>query len=277
MHGFEVRPWTEKAIIPMAKRVPGAYLTVSNDAVETLALHMAYIGVVLFLSYWTKRILIALETLDDWLVEYAFFSGFPLFPMCLLWGLVVQILLDKYCTDSPLDRGMMERISGFSLDVLVLTAVATTNLAVVADNIGPLMIVLFAILGWQLICFFFLAPLMLPDFWVERALPEFGTSTATTSIGLMLLRIVDPEYETPAAEAFAAKQLVTEPFLGGGVWTSLALPLIASVGNWAVVGVSAGVMAFFFGVWFLFLRKNKEGPMFPPSVNGVFNLKFIAN
>ncbi|GBG27490.1 Hypothetical Protein FCC1311_037122 [Hondaea fermentalgiana] len=261
-HGEELRSWRDRALIPTEKRIPGAYLTVSGDAIETLALHVSYLGVVLMLAYWTKRMLIAFETLNDWLTEYSFFSGFPLFPMCLLWGLVLQVIFDKYLEDSPLDRGMMERISGFALDVLVLTAVATTNLQVVADNIGPLMIVLFVILAFQLVCFFFLAPLMLPDFWVERALPEFGTSTATTSIGLMLLRIVDPQYETPAAKAFAAKQLITEPFLGGGVWTSLALPLIASVGNWVVFGISGGVMVFFMCLWFFVLRFRKEGPMF---------------
>jgi len=260
--GVEVRSWRQRAMIPESERVPGAYIVVSSDAIESLALHFAYLGVVLMLAYWTKRALIALETLNDWLTQYSFFSGFPLFPMCLLWGLALQVFFDKYCQgNSPLDRGMMERISGLALDVLVLTAVATTNLQVVADNIAPLMIVLFVILFWQLFCFFVLAPMMLPNYWVERALPEFGTSTATTSIGLMLLRIVDPQYETPAAKAFAAKQLITEPFLGGGVWTSLALPLIVSVGNFAVMGISAGVMLFFMGLWFFLLRRQKEGPM----------------
>ena len=38
----------------------------------------------------------------------------------------------------------------------------------------------------------------------------------------MLLRTVDPENKTPAAMSFGYKQLLHEPFMGGGLWTALA-------------------------------------------------------
>eukprot|EP00171_Calliarthron_tuberculosum_P015893 IDg15893t1 len=128
----------------------------------------------------------------------------------------------------------MERISGIALDVLILSAIGTTNLSAVASKIAPLLILCSALIALQILGFFLIAPRMLPDFWTERASAEFGVATATTSIGLMLLRSIDPEFETPAAKGFAAKQLFTEPLLGGGVLTSLMLPLIASLGNFVV-------------------------------------------
>jgi ESS family glutamate:Na+ symporter len=60
---------------------------------------------------------------------------------------------------------------------------------------------------------------------------------------LLLLRVVDPDYETEAAEAFAAKQLLHEPFMGGGLWTGTAIPLLALWGGWTIFGIAIGVMA----------------------------------
>lgn len=256
-----VPPWKLKAIIPVEKRVSCGEITVSGDAVETLALHLCFIALSLLLSYGTKRILILIEGTSKWLTEYAFFSGFPLFPLCLLWGLVIQLLINRFCKDSPISRGVMERIGGTALDILVLSAIAKTNLATVADQIAPLLILCLALITVQILGFFLIAPRMLPDFWTERACAEFGVATATTSIGLMLLRSIDPEFETPAAKSFAAKQLFTEPLLGGGIVTSLMLPLIASLGNFVVAGISFAVMIVVTAIWFFLLRNRKLGPM----------------
>ena len=63
-----------------------------------------------------------------------------------------------------------------------------------------------------------------------------------TATGLLLLRVVDPDYETPAADAFASKQLLHEPFMGGGLWTSSAMLLLATRGAWPVLGIAAGAV-----------------------------------
>ena len=63
-----------------------------------------------------------------------------------------------------------------------------------------------------------------------------------TATGLLLLRTVDPDCKTEAASAFASKQLLHEPFMGGGLWTGLAIPLLALWGGWPVLGISIGVM-----------------------------------
>ncbi|KNC76894.1 hypothetical protein SARC_10630 [Sphaeroforma arctica JP610] len=252
------RDWKSSAVIAVENRVPGSYLTISNDAIDTMALHMAFIGLALLAAYFTKRGLMVIDGFID--SEYSFLSGFPLFPIAMLWGLVVQVVVDKYTVISPLDRGMMERIGGISLDFLVLSAIATTKVEAVADNLLPLSILIVVGIAWQLLAFFFLGPLMLPDFWFERAIAELGKSFGTTATGIMLLRIVDPRSETPAMKAFSCKQLLHEPFMGGGIWTSLALPLIKSLGNWPVFGIAAAFIVFWFGMYLFLFRKMKLGP-----------------
>jgi ESS family glutamate:Na+ symporter len=101
---------------------------------------------------------------------------------------------------------------------------------------------------------------MLPDAWFERSIAELGQSMGVTATGLLLLRVVDPDYETPAADAFACKQIAHEPFMGGGLWTSTAIPLIAIIGAGRVLAISMAAMAFWLLLIFstkLFSRKAK--------------------
>jgi ESS family glutamate:Na+ symporter len=78
-----------------------------------------------------------------------------------------------------------------------------------------------------------------------------------TATGLLLLRAVDPESETEAASAFGYKQLLHEPFMGGGLWTSSAVIIVATQGGWVVLGISIGAIAIWMLVWALLLRKSK--------------------
>ena len=94
------------------------------------------------------------------------------------------------------------------------------------------------------------APRFFFDHWFERAIVEFGQSTGVTATGLLLLRLVDPSGENPAYSSFALKQLLHEPIMGGGIWTSVALPLTHKIGPWAVFGISIGVCIF----WSLLYR-----------------------
>jgi ESS family glutamate:Na+ symporter len=75
-----------------------------------------------------------------------------------------------------------------------------------------------------------------------------------TATGLLLLRAVDPESETDAPSAFGYKQLLHEPIMGGGLWTSMAIPLVILQGGWFVFIVSASAIAF----WFIVMAALKK-------------------
>ena len=109
-----------------------------------------------------------------------------------------------------------------ALDFLVASAVATIQPKVVAANWQPLTILVLAGAIWSVGCVLFLGPKLFLYAWFERSIAEFGQATGVTATGLMLLRTVDPENKTPAAMSFGCKQLLHEPFMGGGLWTALA-------------------------------------------------------
>lgn len=172
----------------------------------------------------------------------------------MLGGLIVQITVQKFARISPVDHGLMQRIGGTALDFLVVAAISTIQLNVIAKGIVPFSIIMAAGILWNIFCVMWLARRFLPNAWFERAIAEMGQSMGVTATGLLLLRAVDPESKTEAPSAFGYKQLLHEPFMGGGIWTSSAILLVAHQGALAVFLMSAGAILAWFVIWAFFIR-----------------------
>jgi len=128
------------------------------------------------------------------------------------------------------DRRMINRIQGFALDILIVSAIGTISLDVIGSHIIPFLLLAITGIAWNVFGVLVLAPKMIPSYWFERAIGDFGQSTGVTATGLLLMRVVDPDNESPALESFGYKQLMYEPFLGGGLVTALSVPLIFEFG-----------------------------------------------
>ena len=183
-------------------------------------------------------------------------QSFPLFPLCLIGGLILQKLLISIRLDALVDHGQIQRLGGAALDFLVVAAVASIRLDFVAAYWMPLLILIVAGTLWNVFGVLFIAPRLFRDAWFERAIAEFGQSMGVTATGLLLLRTVDPENKTVAASAFGYKQLLHEPIMGGGIWTSLALPLVITQGNLTVWLICVGMMIFWLSFWYLVIRRQ---------------------
>jgi len=246
-------------IIPVDRRPIAGRLSVSSDSIEAFSLHLGMVGVAILIGWVLKQGLLGVQHLVAPNVRTGILSSFPLFPLCMLGGLVVQVWEDKCDRHKLIDLGLMRRIQNAALDFLVVAAIATIRVDVVSRGLVPLLILIAAGIVWNVFCVLVLARRLLPDAWFERSIAEMGQSMGVTATGLLLLRVVDPDYETPAADAFAYKQLVHEPFMGGGLWTSAAIPLIAMHGGLTVFLIAVGVMAVWLGVAFV-PRLRRGGP-----------------
>ncbi len=235
-------------IIPVDRRPSAGKLTVKSDAIESFTLHVAMVGVALLIGYLLKMSIAQLDRLyamPDEAGNYkGLFSAIPMFPLCMVGGLIVQIWEQKFDRHKLIDLGLIRRIQNSSLDFLVVAAIATINLAVIKEDMAPLLILIGAGIAWNVFCVLVLARRLLPDAWFERSIAEMGQSMGVTATGLLLLRVVDPDYKTPAADAFATKQLMHEPIMGGGLWTSIAIPLLVTWGGWKVFLVCLGAVVF---------------------------------
>ena len=243
-------------IYPVEKRPSAGQQTVSPASIDALALHLAVIGVAILIGYVIKQVLVGVESSIPGMAnkDLRIMRAFPLFPLCMIGGLIVQIVTSRRARISVVDHGLMQRIGGTALDFLVVAAISTIRVEVIAEGLAPFAIIVAGGILWNVFCVMWLARRMLPNCWFERAIAEMGQSMGVTATGLLLLRAVDPESETEAASAFGYKQLLHEPFMGGGLWTSSAVLLVAAHGAAPVFAISVAAIVVWLVVWRVFLR-----------------------
>jgi len=182
-------------------------------------------------------------TLDK-ITSLRFMPYVPFFPLAMVGGLLLQLGLHRYKKQHLVRRRIVEVIGSIALDVLIASAIATVSLAAVAANWEVIAVLGTAGIVWILFSFFWLAPRMFPSYWFEKGLTNIGQSMGTTATGFMFQRLADPSNISGARESFSYKQLVFEPFMGGGIITATSLVVIYELGS--VFALVTAIIAFLF-------------------------------
>jgi ESS family glutamate:Na+ symporter len=237
---------SDRGLILETKRIPGSFNTVSPDALEPFAFHAAFVGLAILIGWF---ILTAIKSLSADM-KPDLFRSFPLFPLAMIGGLIIQFIALKAGLARYFDRRTFDRILGLALDFLVVSAIASIKLDVFLAYFWPFCILMVVGLVWVIFCTWVIAPRMLPDAWFERSITEYGMQTGVTALGLLLLRVADPHFETPAARSFGFKQILYEPMLGGGFITAAAPLLIVHFGVLPVFGVAFASIVVAVGIAF---------------------------
>lgn len=256
-----VRPFGKRSlnerrgIHPKDARPSAGRQTVLPDSVDSLAWHVAIVGIAVLVGFCILQGCRAAEVALFPNAKTRLFIGFPMFPLCMLGGVLLQWLSKMVKVDLLVDREQMMRISGAALDYLALSAVTTIELSVVAANWMPLTIMVTLGLFWTIGSVLFFSPRLFKEAWFERGIAEFGQATGVTATGLLLLRTVDPDNKTVAAASFAGKQLLHEPAMN--LWVALAFALVMTIGWMPVFLVSSVMLAIWIGVAALIIRRGK--------------------
>ena len=258
-----VRPFSKRSaaerrgIHPKESRPSAGRQTVLADSVDSLAWHIAIIGLAVLVGFGILQGCKAAEVALFPDAKTRLFTGFPMFPLCMLGGALLQSGSRLLKLDLLVDRDQMMRISGAALDYLAVSAVATIQLSVVAANWMPLTIMTVAGLVWTAGAVLFFSPRLFREAWFERGIAEFGQATGVTATGLLLLRTVDPDNKTIAAASFAGKQLLHEPAMN--LWVAMAFALVFTVGWMPVFLVSLTLLAVWIVVAAVLIRRRKAG------------------
>ena len=199
-----------------------------SDSLDKLSIQLAMVLVIYFATYLvTWGLTSGISAISEGLANTV--NG-------LLWGfnfivgsalaILVRVLLEKGKEKKIIVRQyqnnyLLNRISGFFFDIMIVTGIASIN---VADLSGLwLPFVLMAALG-GLVTWFYLRVVcrrIYPDYYYEGLLSMYGMLTGTISSGVLLLREVDPFLETPAAN-----NLVT----GSSFGIIFGIPMLVLVG-----------------------------------------------
>lgn len=205
----------ESDIIHPSRRTFNSIGTMNNDIVESFAFHSSLIAIAILIGWIIQG-----------LVEIYIGIEMPLFPMAMIGGVFVQLAISKTKFAQAIDVNTLQRIQGIALDFLIVSAIASIKIPVVIKYALPFLI-LMIVNGILLVSFFFLVgPKLFKENWFENSIINFGFLSGVAAVGLMLYRTADPNMETDVGQAFALRTPLFEPFLGGGLITSI-LPMLA--------------------------------------------------
>ncbi len=235
-----------RGIVPKGEARAIAKGTVCSTSIEPLAFTMIFVGISILIGWLIVRGLAAI---------HIYLSTMPIFPFAMIGGIIIQWSMVKLKIDYLIDRGSVERIMGLALDFLIVSAIASIKIPIIIEYALPLLILMGGAIAYNTLLTWYLAPRMLPDAWFERGMAEYGMQCGLTATGLALLRVMDPDYKTPAAEAFAFKQIAYEPFLGGGLFTAMSPIIVVTLGlKWllaiAMIAIAASLIITWVCGWF---------------------------
>lgn len=154
-------------------------------------------GVLGDLGYNTLRPLI-------WGFNFLFSTVFALLVKNIFRALQRKGIIRKKFTNTF----MQNRIAGFMFDIMVVASIAAINLQAFAHTefIVPLLIIC---AGGAVLTYFYCSTFCrhaFPSYRHEAFLSLYGMLTGTASTGVILLREIDPQFKTPAANNLVYQQ-----------------------------------------------------------------------
>ncbi len=223
-----------KGIVPDGNKCePAGELKLHSGNIDSLAFQSAIIGLVYGIAYFIVSFLTTIVDPDIGKMLWGFLFFFGLFV-----AILVKFIMDKIGIGYLVDSGIQRRITGWSVDFLIVATIPAIQMLVVWTFILPITIIsLVNGLLTFLIVFYFGRRMFSEN--LERMLAIFGTVTGTISCGLLLLRIVDPEFKTSVAVELALMNIFVFPILfictlivNAPLWWDWSLPatLAAFVG-----------------------------------------------
>ena len=168
-------------------------LTTHSATIDGFAFQLAILMTVYFVTYYECLLLKAV--LPKAIKAIAF-------GLMFLWGMIngviVRLILQKVGLKKYVDNNVQRRITGTAVDYMIVATLMAVQVAAIWTYIVPITLIS---LAGALFTFYYILYFgrRAGEYSFERMMALFGTSTGTAASGLLLLRIVDPDFKTPVA------------------------------------------------------------------------------
>ena len=131
---------------------------------------------------------------------YGFNFLIGVFAATLVKVVVNKLRIKKIINRQYINDFLMTRVSNFFFDLMVVAGIAAISLSTLKSYWGILLIL--GVVGFFITYFYNLivAKTLFKDYEQEQFLMMFGMLTGTASTGVILLREIDGEFRTPAAD-----------------------------------------------------------------------------
>jgi ESS family glutamate:Na+ symporter len=209
--------------------------TTHSANIDTLAFQTALIGLVYLLSYLVVSFIGSLMSPANATTIWGFF-----FFIGLLIALLVRVVMGRLGIGHLIDPGIQRRVTGWSVDFLIVATIMAVKLIIVWEYILPIAAISIATTVVTTAVVLYLGR-RIWSYNLERTASIYGTVTGTVSTGLLLLRIVDPDFRTTVAMELGILIIFVSPI----IITCMLLVSAPLVWGWSMaltMWVFAGMM-----------------------------------
>ena len=170
-----------------------------QDSVDKLTVQVAIIAVAYMLAYILMYVLgNLLPGMKSVIYGFNFLLG--VLAATMVKAIINLLRKTKLMNRVYTNNFLLTRTSNFFFDLMVVAGVAAIRLDILEDYWGIMLILgivgLVITFAYQLI----VSKLLFPGYSQEQFLMMYGMLTGTASTGTILLRELDPEFKTPAAD-----------------------------------------------------------------------------
>ena len=176
------------------------------------------------------------------------------FLLGVLAGTLIKIIINQLKKHGIAEKEyindfLMTRISNFFFDVMVVAGIAAIRLDVLENYWGIILIL--GVVGLFITYFYnhFVAKTLFPEYQQEQFLMMYGMLTGTASTGVILLREIDGDFKTPAADNMVYQNF---PAIVFG-FPMMLLATLAPVKPYLTLGI---LVVFFIGMNILLFRSK---------------------
>ena len=129
-----------------------------------------------------------------------------------LFGILFKWLLGRFKKAKLMSREyinnyMLNRISGFCFDIMIVAGTAAINFNEFGKFVLPFILIVTLGAFVTFVNVLWISKHLYPDYKYEGFFSMFGMLTGTASNGMILLREIDPKFETPAANNLVLQTL----------------------------------------------------------------------
>ncbi len=203
---------------PNEKHPVGAILRTDSEAIDSMSYNLVIILGIYLLAYLLLKLVTSpLGALGAMGRQFADSLWGISFIFAAVIAMLVKRLMKGLGIVYTIDEGSMNRISGTAVDFMVTASVAAITIATVTKYWMP--IVTLGIVGGVVttITVLWMCSRLFDDHRFGRSLMVYGNMTGTLPTGLALLRVIDPEFETPVASDY---------MFATGITFALAIPML---------------------------------------------------
>lgn len=232
------------ALVPEQKRRPIGMSRVYSASANNLAFQFALLMVAM---YFGSSLFVVLG--DH---VHPFFHTLPSMMKGVVGGVLLWLAMCWLKLDGYVDKATINTISGFILEIIIVSAIATLRLDLFTTHLMPLLLYSLLLIIVSVVLCLAYARKCCRDEWFEKAVMCFGAGTGNTATGLALVRAVDPDGQSSAPDAHAA--YVSSLGLPTNFFPVL-VPMLFIQNPWSTVLLGLGIMAVSLGLGVIVFRK----------------------